>query len=139
MDVFEEVVLKHLTTYGKATFVCPHFLDHPKKSNKKGPPRRNIDFVALDLIKRVVSIIEVSSAGESGIKKLILKIKNRHNRLYMPVKRDLRRIIGDDWKYKVVVFIKWGMRKKFNKIDLKKTPKVRFVNLDKVLKNYTNY
>jgi Holliday junction resolvase-like predicted endonuclease len=107
MDLFEELVMGHLTHNG-TTFVCPQFSIDGGWSYP--------DFVALDFEKRTVSVVEVTAAyWPEG---LLNKVKQRDHQWLTKLKDQLRRtrVIDDSWnKFRVVLYIRESATKRFQK------------------------
>jgi hypothetical protein len=105
MDMFEELVMWHITHNGRV-FVCPQFSIDGGSSCP--------DFIALDLKNKVVSVVEVTAAYWPG--GLFNKVKQRQQQWMLPLKEQLLRagIINDSWeKFRVVLYIRRAAFEKF--------------------------
>ena len=105
MDMFEELVLGHLTHNG-TVFVCPQF----SVDGGWSVP----DFVALDFEERAVMVVEVSASA--SLRGLFDKVKKRDSQWLAKLEAQLRRrrIIDDSWsKFRVVLYVRESAAEKF--------------------------
>jgi hypothetical protein len=99
MDLFEELVLWHLTRNGEeGMFVCPQY-----QIDGGACP----DFVTISPSERTVSVVEVSAAYSVG--GLMKKVADRESRWFGKLRKQLleRRVIDDSWKtFQVVLYVR---------------------------------
>ena len=101
MDVFEEIVMNYLVRNGD-TFVSPQFNVKSMQDKVWSCP----DFVALNVPKKVVSVVEVSV--KSGIKGLVQRVNDRNNHWIEKLRNQLihNHVVDERWTYQVHVFIR---------------------------------
>jgi hypothetical protein len=115
MNLHEEIVLGYLTRYPSGTFVCPQFSFHD--ASISGGVASRPDFVGLNLLKKVVFVVEVSaSRTPRKIRELKEKVIDHKERWYESLRMDLESVIGKDWAYEVRVFVWQEMTSIFDSI-----------------------
>ena len=114
MDLFEELVLWHLTRKGDV-FVCPQY----EIDGGWSCP----DFVALNPKKKTVSVVEVSAASSPN--GLLKKVRERENQWFGKLRAQLLKlgIIDNSWgPFQAELYVRdtvaKQMRTKFNEEDI---------------------
>lgn len=110
MDVFDEIVMSYLVHEGD-TFVSPQFTIKSTNGKVWSCP----DFLALNMRKKVASIVEISTA--SDISGLLKKVNDRNKQWLTNLKEQLIRehILDATWKFNVRVFLRDDLMAAFKK------------------------
>jgi hypothetical protein len=117
MDLYEDLILQYLTKDAHV-FVNPQYSIQGDPGTEWSCP----DFVALDFRKKLVLIVEVSSAANP--KSLRERVKNREGQWIEKLRSQLRRngVVDDTWNYRVELFIRDHAAKQFRKDLEEDTP-----------------
>lgn len=108
MELYENLVMWYLTR-NKYIFISPQYSILGDTGKEWSCP----DFVALNFKDKEVSIVEVSTAFYPD--SLAKKVKDRNSQWIEKLKAQLKgyRVIDDNWKFKVEVFIRKDAKDKF--------------------------
>lgn len=135
MHLYEAMVAEYLTANGRA-FICPQYevrWDAETKTGGSSP-----DFLVIDFSARDIVVVEVS--GASNLNGLIDKIRDRENRWYRPIKRQLieDKVIDQSWpNIRTLVFVR---QERTNDGESKiKEDDVTFVGLESAAFGYAWY
>jgi hypothetical protein len=105
MELFEEIVMWHLTRSGRV-FLCPQY--------SVGGGWACPDFVALNYAKKTVQVVEVSAANWPG--GLLRRVLDRENQWFAKLRTELQEkgIIDGSWKtFEVVLYLRRSAAQKF--------------------------
>jgi hypothetical protein len=111
MDAVEGLVALYLTQGGKV-FISPQYDIAYSTEERDGGSCP--DFVALDMSKREIVIVEVTSSG--SLSSLYERVTARNARWYLPIRRRLDEdgIIAPDWKIRFLGFVREDFTKAAN-------------------------
>ena len=104
MDAQLESLVELYLTRGGKVFISPQYdIAYDKEAREGGA---SPDIVALDMEKREVVIVEVTSA--SNIKRICDRVRERHTRWFSPIRRRLEAdlIIDAEWKIRFLGFVR---------------------------------
>ena len=107
MDAQLESLVELYLTRGGKVFVSPQYdIAYDKEAQEGGACP---DILALDMEKREVVVVEVSSA--SDLKKLFDRVEQRMTRWFFPIQRRLERdrVIDAEWKIRFLGFVRETM------------------------------
>jgi hypothetical protein len=104
MDAQLESLVELYLTRGGKVFVSPQYDIPYDKDDREGGACP--DILALDMGKREVVVVEVSSA--SNVTDLLKRVADREARWFSPIRRRLEadRVIGPDWGIRFLGFVR---------------------------------